>query len=194
MIVLPPPTTVSRPIIGIRNGNDAFFNIHALANGGTDVEAIITAVDTHFANMSQVNWMIAEDFNRDPSIITSTADRELVNRIRVVFPTSATQASGRTLDYAIIGNSNRQQTYTPPPLAAILMLASLRSFSVNFRTFNMKKIITLFFMFITLTFATPTEDLKDFTEMVSIRSLETGIFLSAFRDTSKDPIDQNLEY
>ncbi|EAH6711683.1 cytolethal distending toxin subunit Cj-CdtC [Campylobacter jejuni] len=55
----------------------------------------------------------------------------------------------------------------------------------------MKKIITLFFMFITLAFATPTGDLKDFTEMVSIRSLETGIFLSAFRDTSKDPIDQN---
>ncbi len=41
----------------------------------------------------------------------------------------------------------------------------------------MKKIITLFFMFITLAFATPTGDLKDFTEMVSIRSLETGIFL-----------------
>ncbi|EDP2739294.1 TPA: relaxase/mobilization nuclease domain-containing protein [Campylobacter jejuni] len=55
----------------------------------------------------------------------------------------------------------------------------------------MKKIITLFFMFITLAFATPTGNLKDFTEMVSIRSLETGIFLSAFRDTSKDPIDQN---
>lgn len=42
----------------------------------------------------------------------------------------------------------------------------------------MKKIITLFFMFITLAFATPTGDLKDFTEMVSIRSLETGIFLA----------------
>lgn len=48
-------------------------------------------------------------------------------------------------------------------------------------------------MFITLAFATPTGDLKDFTEMVSIRSSKTGIF-SAFRDTSKDPIDQNLEY
>ncbi len=93
----------------------------------------------------------------------------------------------------LAGNSNRQQTYTPPLLAAILMLASLRSFSVNFRTFNMKKIITLFFMFITLAFATLAGDLKDFTEMVSIRSSKTGIF-SAFRDTSKDPIDQNLEY
>lgn len=89
--------------------------------------------------MPQVNWMIAGDFNRDPSTITSTVDRELANRIRVVFPTSATQASGGTLDYAITGNSNRQQTYTPPLLAAILMLASLRfhivsdHFPVNFR-------------------------------------------------------------
>ncbi len=48
------PTTVSRPMIGIRNGNDAFFNIHALVNGGTDVGAIITAVDAHFSNMPQL--------------------------------------------------------------------------------------------------------------------------------------------
>lgn len=40
----------------------------------------------------------------------------------------------------------------------------------------MKKIITLFFMFITLAFATPTGDLKDFTEMVSIKKLRNGIF------------------
>lgn len=76
----------------------------------------------------------------------------------------------------LAGNSNRQQTYTPPLLAAILMLASLRSFSVNFRTFNMKKLLLCFFMFITLAFATLAGDLKDFTEMVSIRSSKTGIF------------------
>lgn len=40
----------------------------------------------------------------------------------------------------------------------------------------MKKIITLFFMFITLAFATPTGDLKDFTEMVSIKKLRNGNF------------------
>ncbi|OSY75803.1 hypothetical protein B5Y32_07720 [Campylobacter jejuni] len=34
---------VSRPIIGIRDGSDAFFNIYVLANEGTDVGAIITA-------------------------------------------------------------------------------------------------------------------------------------------------------
>lgn len=120
---------VSRPIIGIRDGSDAFFNIYVLANEGTDVGAIITAVDAHFANMPQVNWMIAGDFNRDPSTITNTVDRGLANKIRVVFPTSATQANGGAIDYAITGNLNRQQAYTPPLLAVILMLASLRSFS-----------------------------------------------------------------
>lgn len=73
--------------------------------------------------------MIAGDFNRDPSTITNTVDRGLTNKIRVVFPTSATQANGGTIDYAITGNLNRQQAYTPPLLAVILMLASLRSFS-----------------------------------------------------------------
>ncbi len=32
----PPPTTASRPMLGIRINNDAFFSIHALANGGAD--------------------------------------------------------------------------------------------------------------------------------------------------------------
>lgn len=48
--------------------------------------------------------MIAGDFNRDPSTITNTVDRELANKIRVVFPTSVTQANGETIDYAITGN------------------------------------------------------------------------------------------
>ncbi|EAK4033004.1 toxin [Campylobacter jejuni] len=64
-------------------------------------------------------------------------DRGLANKIRVVFPTSATQANGGTLDYAITGNSNRQRTYTPPLLAAILMLASLRSHD-SFGSFSSK--------------------------------------------------------
>ncbi|GKY27901.1 hypothetical protein THJ062_11690 [Campylobacter jejuni] len=81
-----------------------FFNIYALANEGTDVGAIITAHNTHFVNIPQVNWMIAGDFNRDPSTITNTVDRELANKIRVVFPTSVTQANGGTIDYAITGN------------------------------------------------------------------------------------------
>ncbi len=86
--------------------------------------------------------MIAGDFNHDPSTITSAVDRELANRIRVVFPTSATQASEGTLDYAITGNSNRQQTYTPPFLAAILMLASLRSHKILLiKIWNIKEIV-----------------------------------------------------
>ncbi len=52
VIVLPPPTTVSRPIIGIRIGSDVFFSIHALANGGRN------AVFNHFSGRSDINWMI----------------------------------------------------------------------------------------------------------------------------------------
>ena len=47
-----PPTTASRPIIGIRIGNDAFFSIHALARGGSHAGVIITAVDTFFRDRS----------------------------------------------------------------------------------------------------------------------------------------------
>lgn len=62
VIVIPSPTVASRPIIGIRIGNEAFFNIHALSPGGNDAGAIVTAVDSHFRNRSEINWMIAGDF------------------------------------------------------------------------------------------------------------------------------------
>lgn len=94
----------------------------------------------------------------------------------------------------LAGNSNRQQTYTPPLLAAILMLASLRSFSVNFRTFNMKKIITLFFYVYNFSLCNSCWRFERFYRNGFYQEARKREFLSAFRDTSKDPIDQNLEY
>lgn len=142
VFVIPPPTTASRPIIGIRIGSDAFFNIHALARGGGDAGALITAVDNLLRGRSDVNnWIIAGDFNRDPNTITGLIDPDLARRINIVTQTSATQASGRVLDYAITGNSNTQAAFVPPPIAAILMLAGLRTylasdhFPINFRRF-----------------------------------------------------------
>lgn len=55
VFVLPPPTVASRPIIGIRIGNDAFFNIHTLASGGNDAGAIVAAVDMFFRNRPDIN-------------------------------------------------------------------------------------------------------------------------------------------
>lgn len=141
VIVLPPPTTASRPIIGIRIANDAFFSIHALARGGNDAGAIVTAVDGFFRNRPEINWMIAGDFNREPNTLLRLLDFPLANRVNVVFPPSFTQRSGGVLDYAVTGSSNTRRTYIPPALSAILMLASLRThlvsdhFPVNFRKF-----------------------------------------------------------
>lgn len=56
----------------------------------------------------------------------------------------------------------------------------------------MKKIFILFFIFLNLVKAIEQSgDLSDFTPMFSIRSLETGISLSPFRETSKKLEDQN---
>lgn len=139
VIVLPPPTTASRPIVGIRIRNEVFFNIHALSPGGNDAGAIVTAVDMHFRNMSNINWMIAGDFNREPLDTLGLLDRDLLRRVSVFFPSSFTQTtSERTIDYAIVGNANIQ---TPPLLSAVLMFAGLRTFlasdhyPVNFRKF-----------------------------------------------------------
>jgi len=141
VFVLPPPTTASRPIIGIRIGNDAFFSIHALSRGGNDAGAIITAVDEFFRNRPEINWMVAGDFNREPSMLLRLVDFDVANRVNIVFPPSFTQRSGGTLDYAVTGNSDRRRAYVAPALSAILMLASLRThlvsdhFPVNFRKF-----------------------------------------------------------
>ncbi|SUG29519.1 toxin [Salmonella enterica subsp. arizonae] len=48
VIVLPPPSTASRPIMGIRIGSDAFFTIHALANRGVDAPAVVNSVFEFF--------------------------------------------------------------------------------------------------------------------------------------------------
>lgn len=139
VFVLPPPTVASRPIIGIRIGNDAFFSIHALASGGNDAGAIVSAVDAFFRNRPEINWMILGDFNREAGALVPLLDASLRSRINIVSPSSFTQTGGRTIDYAITGNSNTATLYTPPPIVAILAIAGLRTFlasdhfPVNFR-------------------------------------------------------------
>ncbi|AJC85289.1 cytolethal distending toxin subunit B family protein [Campylobacter peloridis] len=141
VIVLPPPTVVSRPIIGIRIGNDVFFSIHALSSGGNDGGAIVNAVDMHFRNMPNINWMIMGDFNRNPASLLNLIDAGVRSRINIVAPPSFTQRSGNTIDYAITGSSDTSRLYNPPAILAVLALAGLRTFlasdhfPVNFRRF-----------------------------------------------------------
>lgn len=139
VIVLPPPTTVSRPIIGIRIGTDVFFSIHALANGGRDAPAIVNSVFNHFRGRSDINWMILGDFNRNPESLRLELDLETRVRTAIVSPSIATQRSGGILDYAIVGNSG--SGFRDPRIRATLMLANFRTqlvsdhFPVNFRIF-----------------------------------------------------------
>ncbi|HBZ9867574.1 TPA: cytolethal distending toxin subunit B family protein [Salmonella enterica subsp. houtenae] len=120
VIVLPGPTTVSRPVIGIRIGNDAFFTAHALASRGVDAPAIIENVYAHFRNnprpeFQAVNWMIAGDFNRAPDTLRQMLERPARNNSAILAPEVPTQRSGGILDYAVVGNA---VAFIPPPLRA----------------------------------------------------------------------------
>lgn len=138
IIILPPPTALSRPIIGIMIGNDAFMNVHALANGGLDAPALINSVVQHFSARMGTNWMIMGDFNRDPDDVRIALSLQTRSRMEFLIPPAPTQRSGGRLDWAVVG-SQRGQLGTA--LAAVLMLANLRThivsdhFPVNFRRF-----------------------------------------------------------
>ncbi|KEA45709.1 cytolethal distending toxin subunit CdtB [Campylobacter mucosalis] len=132
VFLLPPPTTLSRPILGIRLRTDVFFSIHALASGGPDASAIVHSVDRFFRSMPRLinsNWMIMGDFNREPGELLPFLELELRLRTRIITNSAITQVSARrTLDYAVIGNSNRAVTPAPlPQIAASVFFSGFRS-------------------------------------------------------------------
>ena len=146
VFLLPPPTTLSRPMIGIRINNDAFFSIHALANGGVDASAIVHNIDLFFQStptLANTNWIIMGDFNREPVDLLSTFELELRLRTRIVTNNAITQISARrTLDYAVVGNSNRAIAPAPlPQISASTFFSGFRThiasdhFPVTFRRF-----------------------------------------------------------
>lgn len=124
---------VSRPVIGIRIGNDVFFNIHALASGGGDATALVTAVHDNFLSRTNFNWIIAGDFNRDPASLLAGLDTRIANHTRIITQNSATHFSGsganRILDYAVVGRSSAdtRARLALPTITALLMTASMRS-------------------------------------------------------------------
>lgn len=142
----PPPTTASRPMLGIRINNDAFFSIHALANGGADASAIVHNIDLFFQStptLANTNWIIMGDFNREPVDLLSSFELELRLRTRIITNNAITQISARrTLDYAVVGNSNRAIAPAPlPPISASTFFSGFRThiasdhFPVTFRRF-----------------------------------------------------------
>lgn len=123
-------TGFTRPAIGIRIGNDAFFNVHALARNGNDAPALVTAVHDHFNGRPEITWLIGGDFNRNPAELQAGLDTRITSNIRVFDPRIPTHSGGRTLDYALVGNTPTQGGALGPlpALAALLMNAALRSY------------------------------------------------------------------
>ncbi|MEJ7138214.1 cytolethal distending toxin subunit B family protein [Amphibiibacter pelophylacis] len=110
VFVVPPSTTVSRPVLGIRIGNDAFLSGHALASGGPDAEAMVESVHDFFQNhpnpqWQATNWMLLADFNRPPGRLRAELEAPARNHTRVLDPGAPTQRQGNTLDYAVLGNA-----------------------------------------------------------------------------------------
>ena len=106
-------TDVSRPALGIRIGSDVFFSLHALANGGGDASALVTAIHDNFMGMPNINWLIAGDFNREPASLLSELGIRVIKNTRIVSPNTATHfstsGSNRVLDYVIIGNTQLRE-------------------------------------------------------------------------------------
>jgi cytolethal distending toxin subunit B len=137
VLVLPAPTPFSRPIVGVRIGNDYFFSIHALANGGTDSGVLVQAVHAFFVAMQntratamqarQAQWMIMGDFNRAPAALEQllrTSYPAVYQDVRLIAQGTPTQASGGNLDYALLGQLGGLQAN----LAGVLFLAQLAGF------------------------------------------------------------------
>lgn len=109
VFVIPGPSVASRPVLGIRLGQDAFFTVHALANQGSDAGGLVDSVFDFFRNQTSptlqaTNWMVAGDFNRAPDRLRAQIEAP-ADRVRILDPGVPTQRSGGTLDYAVVGNA-----------------------------------------------------------------------------------------
>lgn len=64
-----PANRASRPILGIRRGNDYFFNIHAGAHPYNEALNAVEDIESHMSEILETNpeatWIIMGDFNRD---------------------------------------------------------------------------------------------------------------------------------
>lgn len=120
----------SRPAIGIRIQNDAFFSAHALASGGSDAVRLVDHVYRFFieARRTDINWMLVGDFNRSPNSLQNALRQEpsVDNNTLIIAPTEPTHRSGNILDYAVLHNAGQgQQQHTD--ISASIMFNQIRS-------------------------------------------------------------------
>ncbi|WP_285483798.1 FG-GAP-like repeat-containing protein [Amycolatopsis sp. NBRC 101858] len=62
------PIAGGRPALGVRFGNDWYFNVHAFSPSGNDAAGLVAAVATAVRSWNpQYNWTVGGDFNREPA-------------------------------------------------------------------------------------------------------------------------------
>ncbi|WP_429113224.1 cytolethal distending toxin subunit B family protein [Aeromonas veronii] len=116
-----------RPVLGIEVDNSYYFNIHAIANGGSDSGVVTERVWNYFnQNNDQSSWMITGDFNRNPFGMTNSLQRLLdtnyphvSQNVTIISQNSPTQNSGGILDYAVVGQINSINAPLSNPRASL---------------------------------------------------------------------------
>lgn len=108
VIVIGPIGGASRPILGIRHGNDYFFDIHAGAHENNEAPGAVAAIEDHMSglleNNPRTNWIIMGDFNRDGDRVERRLPVSPPNvRRQTVIPNRSTHDRRRILDFAITG-------------------------------------------------------------------------------------------
>lgn len=106
VITLPPPLGRGREILGVRIGDDFYFDIHARSGvRGAAFENVRAIYDFMAANYRGQEFRILGDFNEEPSVLQDDIARfgAIANNVTVVFNNRATHQVGRTLDYGVFG-------------------------------------------------------------------------------------------
>lgn len=105
------PQGKRRPVFGIRIGKNAFFSVHAPAFAANKVADALKGISDFLSNNAYVkrevtSWIFLGDFNRNDAIKHMPAsnhyDKQIVQPMSTNGSPQVTQASGNTLDYAVI--------------------------------------------------------------------------------------------
>lgn len=93
-----------RPILGVRLGNDYFFNIHAVTGGGNNAPGLVNRTYSFMQEVGSNSWMLMGDFNRNSSsLMDSIRDdyNAIVDEVATVSQNLKTHINGGNLDYAV---------------------------------------------------------------------------------------------
>ncbi|WP_369212983.1 GDSL-type esterase/lipase family protein [Streptomyces flavofungini] len=97
----------TRPMLGVRFGNDVYFSLHAAQNGN-DAEAQAQRAWTWAkAQSPQYNVVVGGDFNKEPKDLGNLNGMTLHNTGK------PTHIHGKELDYALAGNVNQPGQTVP---------------------------------------------------------------------------------